>query len=215
MSETDEQQYGVSRLVSFSDGVFGFAITLLITTIPFSFEGLPSSASDAQIVPHLLALWPNVFAYTLSFFMVGNYWIVHHRMFRHIIKYDSTLLWINLTLLFLIAFLPLPTAFLGRHAQSSIITALYATTQTLLCLILLIMSWYTSSHDQLSASARDPRTMTYHHLRSLIPGCMFALSIGLAFLNTWLAQLVWFAIFFIRPMMIRFIMLSKYGRQEL
>ena len=55
MSETDEQQYGVSRLVSFSDGVFGFAITLLITTIPFSFEGLASSASDAQIVPHLLA----------------------------------------------------------------------------------------------------------------------------------------------------------------
>jgi uncharacterized membrane protein len=196
MSEADEQEYGVSRLVAFSDGVFGFAITLLITTIPFSFEDLPPSASTAQIVEHLLALVPNFSAYVLSFFMVGNYWVIHHRMFRHISNYNNTLLWIHLTLLFFVAFLPLPTAFLGRYGQNALITALYAVTQALLCLIFLIMLWYTASHDQLSASVRDRRTMTYQPLRSVIPGCIFVLSIGIAFLNPLLAKLLWIAIFF-------------------
>jgi len=59
MSEADEHQYGVSRLVTFSDGVFGFAITLLITTIPFSLEGLPHSASNEQMAQQLLSLLPN------------------------------------------------------------------------------------------------------------------------------------------------------------
>ncbi len=49
MQEVDEQQYGVSRLVAYCDGVFGFAITLLITTIPFSLGSLPPSASNGQI----------------------------------------------------------------------------------------------------------------------------------------------------------------------
>lgn len=30
MLETEKQPYGVSRLVVFSDGVFGFAITLML-----------------------------------------------------------------------------------------------------------------------------------------------------------------------------------------
>jgi uncharacterized membrane protein len=214
MAEADEQEYGISRLLSFSDGVFGFAITLLITTIPFSFEGVPPSASIAQILPYLLGLLPNFYAYVLSFFIIGNYWVIHHRMYRKIIKYDTTLLWINLITLFFITFLPLPTALLGRYGENPLITALYAATQAFLCLIFLIMSWYTASHDQVTDSARDQRSMTYDHLRSVIPGCIFALSIGLAFLNNRLAQLSWIAMFFIRPIIIRFIIRRKYGPPE-
>lgn len=213
MSETEEQQYGVSRLVSFSDGVFGFAATLLIATIPFSFPNLLSSASNEQIMPQLLSLVPNFFAYVLSFFMVGNYWVAHHRAFRHITKYDSALLWINLALLLFIAFLPLPTSLLARYGQNSIITALYAATLMLTSLISMIMSWYASSHHRLISPSLDQKTITDIYLRGLIPFAMFALSIGIAFLSTRLAQLVWIAIFFIRPIIIRFIMLSKYGRQ--
>jgi uncharacterized membrane protein len=215
MSEADEQEYGVSRLVGFSDGVFGFAITLLITTIPFSFEGVPPSASTAQIVEHLLALVPNFFAYVLSFFMVGYYWVIHHRTFRHIIKYDSFLLWINLTWLLFIAFLPLPTSLLARYGENSLITALYAATLTLISLTSQILFSYASSHHRLIAPSLDQKTITYTHLRGIITLAIFALSIGLAFLSTQLAILSWIAIFFIRPITIRFIMLHKYGWHEL
>ena len=49
MHKTEEQQqYGIARLVAFSDGVFGFAITLLIINVISAFPSLPSSASDEQ-----------------------------------------------------------------------------------------------------------------------------------------------------------------------
>ncbi|MBV9232057.1 MAG: DUF1211 domain-containing protein, partial [Chloroflexi bacterium] len=71
MPEVDEQQDTVSRLVAFSDGVFGFAITLLITTIPFFLEGVSPLSSDEHIEQQLLSLLPNVFSYILSFYIIG------------------------------------------------------------------------------------------------------------------------------------------------
>jgi TMEM175 potassium channel family protein len=199
MSETDEQQYGVSRLVAFSDGVFGFAITLLITTIPFSLEGLSPSASNQQMVQQLLSLLPNFYAYAFSFYMVGLYWVIHHRTFRHITKYDGSLLWINLTLLLFIVFLPVPTSFLGRYGANAVITALYGATQTLIILIYQFMEWYVSSHRRLISPSLNQKAMTSAHLRGLISCAIFALSIGVAFLNPSLAQLCWIAVLVVRP----------------
>jgi uncharacterized membrane protein len=205
MLETEKQQYGVSRLVAFSDGVFGFAITLLITTIPLSLEGLPLSANDEQIRQHLLSLLPNLYSYILSFYIIGNYWFIHHRLFQNISKFDTPFLWLNLTLLLFIAFLPVPTSLLGRYGDSSIITALYAVTQTLITLAYLTMWWYAHSHHRLILPSLDQKTIRYGELRSLIPLSILALSIGLSFLNPLLAQLTWISIFFIRP-----IILSRY-----
>ena len=201
--EPDEQQYGLSRLLDFCDGVFGFAITLLIITIPFSLRGLPPSATNAQTVQQLRLLLPSLYAYVLSFFIVGNYWVNHHRIFRQFIKYDSLLLWINLTLLLFIVFLPVPTSFLGLYGENSVIAALYATTQMVIVLIYLIMNWYASSHHRLIAPSVDQKTITYGYLRSLIAVTMFALSIGIAFLNPDLAKFWWLAIFIVQPLVLR------------
>jgi uncharacterized membrane protein len=202
MLETDKQQYGVSRLVAFSDGVFGFAITLLITTIPLSLEGLPPSANEEQIRQYLLSLWPHLYAYILSFYIIGNYWVIHHRLFQSIIKFDAPLLWLNLTLLLFIAFLPFPTSLLGQYGHSSIITALYATTQMLITLAYLAITWYTHSHHRLILPSLDQKTTRRAELRGLIPLTIFALSIGLSFLSPSLAQLAWISIFFIRPVIL-------------
>ncbi len=201
--DIDDQQYGVSRLVAFSDGVFGFAITLLITTIPFSLGNLPPSATNEQIVQQLGVILPGFYAYVLSFYMVGNYWLVHHRMFSRIIKYDTNFLWLNLTLLLLIAFLPVPTAFLGRYGNNSIITAMYALTQTVITFIYLLITWYASSHHRLVLPSLDQKTIRYGYVRSFITVSMFALSIGLAFLNPLLAKLSWIAIFIVRPLILK------------
>jgi uncharacterized membrane protein len=69
MQQTQEQQkYGVERLVAFCDGVFGFAITLLVVDVINAFPHLPSSATEEQLWDALLGLWPSFFAYALSFF---------------------------------------------------------------------------------------------------------------------------------------------------
>jgi uncharacterized membrane protein len=203
MLEADDQKYGISRLVAFCDGIFGFAITLLITTIPFSLGNLVSSATNEQVIAALGILLPSFYAYVLSFYIVGNYWVVHHRIFRQIIKYDSVLLWLNLTLLLFIVFLPVPTALLGRYGNNSLITALYALTNAIIASLFLVMEWYACFHHRLIPPSVDEKMIRYGYMRALIPIGIFVLSIGLAFLNPQLAKLSWIAIFLIRPIVLR------------
>jgi uncharacterized membrane protein len=202
MLGADDQQYGISRLISFSDGVFGFAITLLVTTIPFSLN-LPPSASADQIGQQLLSILPNFYAYLFSFYMVGVYWVAHHRMFGYIIKSDTGLLWVNLTLLLFIVFLPFPTSLVARYGATSIITALYAATLSMIGLIYVIMWEYASSHHRLIPHDLDPQTRRYIRWRGLLPLGIFAISIGISFLSPSLAKVAWFAIFLVRPIFLR------------
>jgi len=100
--------HGYSRLVGFSDGVVAIAITLLI--LP-----LVDAASDYDgdtgkfVAEHLGKL----LVFLLSFAVIGNFWLVHHRTFERITSYNSGLLWANLLWLLSIVFLPFPTALLA------------------------------------------------------------------------------------------------------
>jgi uncharacterized membrane protein len=92
----------------FSDGVFAIVITLLDLEFRppdvqhFTFSALSSVAT-------------NVFAFVLSFVIVGMYWIAHHNMAVFVKGVDRLLLWLNLVLLLTVVFLPFSTAVFGRH----------------------------------------------------------------------------------------------------
>src|ERR1700712_597521 len=79
------------RLVFFSDAVFAIAMTLLVLDIR-----LPTLPDDTNLWPHLGALWSQMFAYALSFLLIALNWMTHHRKFRVIVRYDTTLIWINM-----------------------------------------------------------------------------------------------------------------------
>jgi hypothetical protein len=80
----------LERLVFFSDAVFAIAIILLV--LPLTEAHL----DDEHLTSELLALWPELLSFALSFLVVGTYWIAHHRMFNHIVRLDARMLWINL-----------------------------------------------------------------------------------------------------------------------
>jgi uncharacterized membrane protein len=203
MPEADEQQYGLSRLLAFSDGVFGFASTLLITTIPITLSGVSSLSSNKVVVSQLLTLLPNFFAYALSFYMIGTYWMVHHRLFRRIVKYDVPLMWINLALLLFVAFLPVPTAFLGRYGSNAVITAFYGANLTIVSLLYVILSQHAEGHHRLVDPTLSQDSIRYEHVSGLVIVGFFVASIGIAFINPWLAKCLWIATVFVRPPLLR------------
>src|SRR5919205_889512 len=116
-----------SRAEAFSDGVFAIAITLLILTIE-----LPDSAE--HLGHELLQLWPAYLAYAVSFLTVGIMWVNHHTMFRHFERVDRPLLFLNILLLMLIAFVPFPTRVVAEFLRSPddrrAAALLYGTTMT-------------------------------------------------------------------------------------
>ncbi|MFK4082575.1 TMEM175 family protein [Kribbella sp. NPDC020789] len=100
-----------SRLEAFSDGVFAIAITLLIIEIK-----VPEDT--AELLHQLGELWPSYLGYVISFLVIGLVWANHHAMFDHIVVADRMLLFLNTTLLLLVAFIPFSAGVLASALRN-------------------------------------------------------------------------------------------------
>jgi len=121
-----------SRFEAFSDGVFAFAITLLVLGFSLPAARLTSNQSLALA---LLAQWPSLIAYALSFAVIGIMWQNHHALFRRVARIDRATVYWNLLLLAGTAFIPFATSTLGRYPTMTASTFLYglALSETATC----------------------------------------------------------------------------------
>src|SRR4051812_12751262 len=81
---------GTERIQFFSDAVFAIAMTLLVLEIR-----LPEVEDGDPTWADIGALWPQFFAYALSFAIIGLNWVTHHRKFLVIVRFDTLLMTIN------------------------------------------------------------------------------------------------------------------------
>lgn len=108
-----KQKFEVERLLLFSDAVFAIIITLMIIEVkpPHLHAGndFKSSLHD------LSEVFPNIIGTILSFWLIGNFWVKHHKHLTHLINYDNKLMWHNLFLLLSLAFIPFSTGFVFEN----------------------------------------------------------------------------------------------------
>jgi uncharacterized membrane protein len=110
-SQTDIQ---LERLLFFSDGVFAISITLMVIEIK-----VPALAikTDHSLMEYLSETLLKFFGFIISFAIVGQYWVVHHRIFGYVKKYTNKLLWLNLLFLFSVVILPFSSGLLGEYSS--------------------------------------------------------------------------------------------------
>jgi uncharacterized membrane protein len=111
----DEKQ--TSRLEGFSDGVFGFALTLLVLDLKVpDLSGGPAGAGMGKfLISQLLGQWPGYAAFVTSFFSVLVMWMNHHRIFRMVYGVDARLMLANGFLLLMVTVVPFPTAIISEY----------------------------------------------------------------------------------------------------
>ncbi len=183
---------GYERLVFFSDAVMAIAITLLALEVH-----LPDTITDpAQLPAALTDEAPALGAYFISFFVIGTFWVGHHRIFTHIKRYDPGLLWINLLFLSLIAILPFPTAILGRFAGNRLAVQLYAIT---VLLIATARTWIWLH--AIRANLTAPNVTRADVLRDMLLGILtmlvFLVSFFIAYYNPDMAMYFWIVLFIV------------------
>ena len=100
---------GFDRLVNFSDAVVAIAITLLILPLVESVVEF-----DGDVSVFVLSNLYQIFVFFLSFVVIGNFWMVHHRLYEKVTDYSTPLIWANLLWLLSIVFLPFPTELLAN-----------------------------------------------------------------------------------------------------
>ncbi len=99
------------RMEGFSDGVFGFAITLLVVDIALHPPG--------TALQEALDAWPAYLAYFTSFLTIGGAWLLHTALTDQLERIDQIFLRLNLFLLFVVVLLPFPTRLMAGALNDS------------------------------------------------------------------------------------------------
>jgi uncharacterized membrane protein len=180
------------RIISLSDGIFAFAMTLMV--LQFDLPA-PGRVAAGALRHDVLSQWPALISYAISYFVIANYWIVHHRMFRLIRTHDTGLIWINVAFLFSISFLPFPTDVVGEYRNEPFAVAFYALAMAATSLLSTVLWWYVSRRPRLLTSSVTRELARYHLLRGICVTAIFLASAALARIDTTLAQCSWFALF--------------------
>ncbi|PQJ32434.1 hypothetical protein BST92_11075 [Nonlabens arenilitoris] len=100
--------YDKTRVNNFTDAVFAIAMTLLVLdlTVP-NYRAIQTNTFAFNISQ----LIPNFIGYTVSFIVIAVYWVSHMNISKHIKHYTTSVLWINIMLLFMVVLMPFTTAF--------------------------------------------------------------------------------------------------------
>ena len=78
----------------------------------------PDSASE--LARHLGKGADQLVSYVISFYVIAQFWLVHHRVFRRITGQQEGLAWWNFAFLFTITVMPFTSDLLGKFADSEL-----------------------------------------------------------------------------------------------
>lgn len=136
--DKERLDFQLERFTFFTDGVCAICITLLIIEIKVPILPGPS---DKLLWHSLSEMSLRFLGFVISFGIVGHYWSVHHRIFGYVVKYTTSLLWLNLGYLFTVVLLPFSAGFLGEYSSYTNLKIPYAVYTFNMCLTGFMNYW--------------------------------------------------------------------------
>ncbi|MGC5225066.1 TMEM175 family protein [Micromonospora sp. DT81.3] len=104
-----------TRTEAFTDGVFAIASTLLV--LDLTTHGMGKVSSDAELWSGLADEWMLFLDFALSFALLCLLWLTHVRQFEHIVRVDSTMIWLNNARLLFIVLVPFSTGMVTEYSD--------------------------------------------------------------------------------------------------
>ena len=170
------------RIRALSDGIFAFAMTVLVLDIRL--PELGHAMSDAAFVSALIAQTPKALSFLLSFVVLAMYWIAHHNTFLLVTRSNRPLIVLNLAFLLCIVAVPFAASFLGQAGPIRAAIVAYASILIVTSLVLGLLVGYALGPSGLVKNSDALRELRRAALiRIGIPIGVYAASIALAFVS--------------------------------
>jgi TMEM175 potassium channel family protein len=186
----DRDSVEFARVLSFNDGLFAIAMTLLVVSI--AVPAISDSSSVGDLADALNDLSANFISFFISFAVIGRYWLAHHLFVSLLAAMDQALIGLNLVYLAFVAFLPFPTALLGEYFENPLSIVIYAVNVGIISALEVVLFRHAYRADLLLRKP-TPEVYRFGVTASLTPVAFFVISIPFAFISTTLAVAIWFA----------------------
>ncbi len=162
------------RLEAFSDAVIAIIITIMVLELK-----VPHNASVEALVP----LIPIFISYVLSFIYIGIYWNNHHHMLHAAKSVNGKILWANMHLLFWLSMIPFVTGWMGENHFEMWPVVFYG-----IVLLMNSISYYILAQTLVKHHGKESliATAVGHDWKGKLSTALYALGIGLSFVNPWI-----------------------------
>jgi uncharacterized membrane protein len=166
------------RMLFFTDAVFAIVLTLLVLELR-----PPTGATAAEQAAGVREMAPRLFAFALSFAIVGIFWLAHMSTTRRVARFDWPTAVINLVFLLPICLVPFSSAWLGEGIGMALAWTNYAWVMIAASSANIALVWLTTRDaGRLLASPMSVAERVYRLSRAASPGLAFL--IGLVLLAT-------------------------------
>jgi uncharacterized membrane protein len=178
------QGRSLERLAALSDGIFAFALTMLVLDLH-----IPSAAQvhgERELLVALGALGPQWIAYGMSFLTLGIFWAGQQTQLNHIGEGTRDLTWIHLAFLFAVTLLSLSTRLLAEFITYRGALLIYWLNILVLGAIL-YWSWKYVTHAGLIKDDTPEEVRASICKRITIAQSLYAAGAALCVINTWVS----------------------------
>ncbi len=198
--EGNEDIPGIDRLLTLTDGVVAIALTLLVlqlqVPVTHALENHPESAS---------VLWkaldvdvPELTSYLVSFLVIAQFWMVHHRVLRGMRGHSEGLAWRNFGFLLALTLMPFTSDLIGRYGSNPVAITLFGLNLVAISLSTQWIYLYAAHHDLVVDAARSMEDERSARIRVVLVIAIVSLSIVFAWTIPVLAKFTW-ALFLVVP----------------
>ena len=181
----------LEHVISFSDAVFAFAITLMALTIDI--PDLSSNLTEPQLVEKLFDMSSQVESYVLSFFIIAMFWISYHQVFNHIKDSYLSMVYLNLFFLLLITLLSISTSLVITFDSYRVAYLIYYGVVSDASTLLVVIWWYAIRINAVGENLH-PLFKKGLFIQLLVLPLVFLLSVIVSFVNLNIAQYFWLII---------------------
>ena len=172
---TRTQSYRTERFKAFVDAVVAIAMTLLI--LPLMESVTEAGATKLTTFEFLDEHTGQLMSFLLSFFLIANFWMGHHRQYDEVTAITRPLLLCNVLWMATIVWLPVPTAMLGQMETDPLQRVVYIGTLILTSVTTLIARVYLLQHPELTTASTD--RIRHGAAADMATIVLFAIALGL------------------------------------
>lgn len=178
------------RLVAFTDAVVAIAITVLILPL----AGIDIEPLHSQDMSFIVSRYGYlVIGFAISWLVIINFWILHHRLFGMVSRVSDTLMWLNVLWLFGIAVFPFPAGLLTQVPDGTsiarVVTSLYLSNLLLISVAASLMSRHVRLNPELLRDRARRHGAYLRTSRAYYASGVFI--IGIVVAQWWKANALW------------------------
>ena len=155
-----------SRIEALTEGIFAFAMTLLVMNLNLPLYG---SYTSGKLINELLFSQRDILLnYVLSFILLAVCWMSHHSQFHYIKRTDRVHIWINAFFLMFVALIPFSTLLVGNYSKEWAADVVFGANLFIVWTLLYVNWAYATNNRRLVDKDIDPKIVALIKRRGLV-----------------------------------------------